>query len=121
MGSNERIPRRGEIWWTDFTPGRGREIIKERPAIVLSANELQDSGRELVIVVPCSTKYREFPTHVEISPEYSGMKLTTYAMCEQIRAVSFDRLIRCAGLLRSSDDMRAIEERISALLGLPTA
>jgi len=120
MGSNGRLPRRREIWWTDFVPTTGREITKERPAVVLSANELQDSDRGMVIVVPCSTRKREFPSHVELTPAHSRMKEITYAMCEQIRSVDLQRLKRCVGEIDSDEVVRAIENRVAALLELPT-
>ncbi|HEY9893823.1 MAG TPA: type II toxin-antitoxin system PemK/MazF family toxin [Candidatus Sericytochromatia bacterium] len=33
-------PRRGEIWQVQFSPTRGDEIQKARPAIVISADGL---------------------------------------------------------------------------------
>lgn len=120
MGSNGRVPRRREIWWTDFLPTTGREITKERPAVVLSANQFQDSGRGLVIVVPCSRTKRGFPSHVELTPADSRMNETTYAMCEQIRSVDLQRLKRCMGFVDNDIVLRAIEDRVAALLELPT-
>ena len=120
MTDEDRIPARREIWWADFSPGIGREIVKARPAVVLSANELQNSGRKMVIVVPCSTTRRDFPTHVELTPQNSRMDKTSYAMCEQVRAVDLQRLERCMGDLDSNEDLRAIEDRVAALLELPT-
>jgi mRNA interferase MazF len=120
MGSSGRIPHRREIWWTDFVPTTGREITKDRPAVVLSADELQDSDRGMVIVVPCSSTDRGFPSHVELTPSDSRMKETTYAMCEQIRAVDLQRLKRCVGFVDADNVLRAIEDRVAALLDLPT-
>ena len=34
-------PKRGEIWWVNLNPTRGREIKKHRPCVIVSARKLR--------------------------------------------------------------------------------
>jgi len=50
-------PRRGEVWWVELDPARGREISKRRPALVVSPDEM-NRGLGTVIVAPVTTTIR---------------------------------------------------------------
>jgi mRNA interferase MazF len=47
--------RRGEVWLVDFGNPIGREQAGRRPAVVVSADRLNESLAGVVIVVPCTT------------------------------------------------------------------
>ena len=53
--------RRGEVWVANLNPGRGREISKIRPVLVLQENELSASGTPMIVILPIST---------QVYPEY---------------------------------------------------
>lgn len=86
-------PRRGEIWLVDFGEPVGREQSGRRPAVVVSADPLNDSPAGVVILVPTTTAHRDLPSHVEIDPGGSGLDEVSYAKCEDVKAVSVQRLI----------------------------
>ena len=48
--------RRGEIWVANLNPGRGREIGKIRPVLVLQANELSAIGTPMIVILPVTTQ-----------------------------------------------------------------
>lgn len=48
--------RRGEIWIANLNPGRGREIGKIRPVLVLQADELSAIGTPMVVILPITTQ-----------------------------------------------------------------
>lgn len=85
--------RRGEIWLVDFGEPVGREQAGRRPAVVVSADRLNESRAGVVIVVPCTTTHRGLPSHVEIDPETSGLDEVSYAKCEDVKSVSEHRLV----------------------------
>jgi mRNA interferase MazF len=89
--------RRGEIWLVDFGQPVGREQAGRRPAVVVSADRLNDSPAGVVIVVPCTTTHRALPSHVELDPEASGLDETSYAKCEDVKSVSDQRLVARLG------------------------
>jgi mRNA interferase MazF len=90
-------PRRGEIWLVDFGEPVGREQSGRRPAVVISADPLNDSRAGVVIVVPTTTADRGLPSHVELDPKDSGLDELSYAKCEDVKSVSERLLIGCLG------------------------
>ena len=91
--------RRGEVWLVDFGDPVGREQSGSRPAVVISADRLNDSRAGVVIVVPTTTALRGLPSHVEIEPDGSGLDEVSYAKCEDVQSVSTQRLIGRLGVL----------------------
>ena len=85
--------RRGEVWLVDFGDPVGSEQSGRRPAVVVSADRLNESRAGVVIVVPTTTALRGLPSHVEIEPNGSGLDEVSYAKCEDVKSVSTQRLI----------------------------
>lgn len=77
----------------DFGEPVGREQGGQRPAVVVSADRLNESRAGVVIVVPCTTNRRELPSHVEIDPQTSGLDQISYAKCEDVKSISEHRLV----------------------------
>jgi mRNA interferase MazF len=90
-------PHRGEVWLVDFGEPVGREQSGRRPAVVVSADPLNDSRAGVVIVVPTTTTHRGLPSHVEIEPDSSGLEDPSYAKCEVVKSISEQRLIARLG------------------------
>lgn len=90
-------PRRGEVWLVDFGEPIGREQSGRRPAVIMSADALNDSRAGIVIVVPCTTARRGLPSHIELDPAVSGLDEVSYAKCEDIKSISEERLIARLG------------------------
>ena len=90
-------PHRGEVWLVDFGDPVGREQSGCRPAVVVSADPLNESRAGVVIVVPTTTTHRGLPSHVEIEPGSSGLDEVSYAKCEDVKSVSEQRLIARLG------------------------
>ncbi len=113
------VPLRGEIWWMNFSPTKGREQQGDRPALVVSDNRLNSSRAELAIVLPMTTTRRDIPWHIPITPDDApGLSDVSYAMCQQIRTVSTDRLRRRAAHVSNSAIMEQVEDRLRVLLRL---
>ena len=88
---------RGDIWLVDFGDPIGIEQAGRRPAVVVSADRLNQSRAGVVIVVPCTTRRRGLPSHVELDPQTSGLDEVTYAKCEDVKSISEKRLITRLG------------------------
>ncbi len=86
-------PQRGEIWWVNFHPQVGDEIMKKRPAIVVS----RDRGTpfELRIVVPLTDWKPAFEQHyskVQITAsKVNGLPKDSAADVFQMKSVSLFR------------------------------
>jgi mRNA interferase MazF len=89
--------RRGEVWLVDFGDPIGREQSGRRPAVVVSADALNESRAGVVVVVPTTTTYRGLPSHIEIDRGSSGLDEVSYAKCEDVKSVSEQRLIARLG------------------------
>lgn len=66
--------RRGEIYWVDWSPGRGSEQTGVRPAVILQ-NNVGNQFSPTTIVAAISTRVppKLYPFHVRLSPEESGL------------------------------------------------
>jgi mRNA interferase MazF len=78
----------GDIYQTTLASGKGREQHGQRPVLVVTDSRLTAMG--LCWAVPLSTTERNWPTHHRL--EINGR--ATYAICEQLRAISVERLGR---------------------------
>ena len=88
------VPRRGEIWQVDWSPGRGSEQSGRRPALIVQNDAGNRSTRfPNTIVVAVSTKGRDIPFHVRLEPSHkNGLSEVSYVKCEQVLTISKDRL-----------------------------
>jgi mRNA interferase MazF len=102
---------RGEIWLVDFGDPVGREQAGKRPAVVVSADPLNESPAGVVVVIPTTTTYRGLPKHVEIDPGSSGLNQISYAKCEDIKSISEQRLIARLGAVEDE-----VADRIARVL-----
>lgn len=92
---------------TDLDPARGSEANKRRPAVIVSndhANAVATRlGRGVVTVVPVTSNVtRVFPFQVSLPAESTGLRVDSKAQCEQVRAVSVERLGPALGQLPAS-------------------
>lgn len=99
-------PHRGEIWLVDFGEPIGHEQADRRPAVVISADPLNESRAGVVIVVPTTTAHRGLPSRVELDPESSGLNEVSYAKCEDVKSISEERLI---GRLGAADEQATFQ------------
>ena len=97
MASSE--PRRGEIWLTSLGAARKGEPGKNRPAVVVSVDEIAAGMKdELIVVVPLSSSRSASPLRPEVSPA-EGIERASVAVTRGIRAVARTRLLRRLGQL----------------------
>jgi mRNA interferase MazF len=107
--------RQGEVWFVDLDPTRGREQAGRRPAVVVSVDQLGTGPSELAIVVPLTRTERPNPLYVAIEPPEGGVRETSYAMPEMVRAVSRQRLVERWGMLRPAT-VEQVLQRVHLLL-----
>lgn len=88
---------RGSVVWVDLDPTRGHEQRGVRPALVVSSRLYLSSVRGLVMVVPVTTVSRGWPHHVRLGGDTSGLSRPSFAMTEQPRTISRDRVQRYSG------------------------
>ncbi|HEU5143260.1 MAG TPA: type II toxin-antitoxin system PemK/MazF family toxin [Solirubrobacterales bacterium] len=96
----EPRPQQGDVYWADPDPTRGREQAKARPFVIVSVDQLNQTGLDLSIAVPLTRTDFENSLHLAIPASEGGLGEDGFAMPEQLRAISHDRLSRRLGSLR---------------------
>ncbi len=110
-------PFRGEVWNADLDPTRGREQAGKRPVLVISADSFNSGPADLAVVLPITSKGKGIPWHVQINAGEAGLRSDSYIMCEMIRSVSRERLVKRLGEV-SDPILRDVETRLRILLEL---
>ena len=87
----------GDIWDAVLDPIRGHEQGGFRPVIVVSGNWFNRMADGMLWTVPVTRTYKGFPSHIKLDDPRTGLTTTSYAMCEQIRSISAERLKRKRG------------------------
>jgi mRNA interferase MazF len=113
-------PRRGDIWLVSLGAARRGEPGKNRPAIVVSVDEIQvGEDDELLVVVPLSSSHAPSELRPRISPE-EGIDNPSAAICRGVRAVGRRRLLRRIGAAKPRA-MEEVESALAIVLGLGDA
>jgi len=107
----------GEIWLVDFGEPVGVEQAGRRPAVIISADRLNESRAGIAIVAPCTTRRRGLPSHVAIDADASGLDAITYAKCEDMKSISNERLISRLGAA-GPQEMFRMTQAVGFLIGL---
>ncbi len=115
--STGHTPARGEVWLTELGQTRGREQAGTRPALIVSVDGFNQSGAELIVVVPMTSRLKRIRTHVEVLPPEGGLSVPSHIKCEDVRSISDQRLIRLRGTV-SPNTMSEVGRRLRLLLGL---
>ena len=108
---------RGELYDVDLGHPIGREPAFIRPAIVVSADILNNGAGELVVVVPIGSRSYGLRSHVELQPGASGLDHPSYARCDQLRVVPTKRIVRRRGTAMV-EEINAISQALRFTLDL---
>lgn len=112
--------QRGEIYFVNLNPVKGREQAGNRPVLVLSIDSI--NKLPLVVTVVVGTKgeniERDYPTNVRVSTEESGLPLETVFLCFQVRSLDAKRFPSKPAGNVSAETMQEIENAVRYCLGL---
>lgn len=111
---------RGEIYFVDLNPVKGREQAGDRPALVLSIDTI--NKLPLVVTVVVGTKgenvSHDYPTNLRVSPSESGLLMETVFLCFQIRSIDPNRFPEKPAGRVSGEVLGKIEKAVRYCLGL---
>ena len=109
--------KRGEIYWVDWSPGRGSEQKGLRPALVIQ-NDTGNKFSQTTIVAALTTAIeKSYPFLVKCAAKESGLNKDSMVNLAAIMTVDKARLVKRAGVL-SADKMAEVDAAIKASLGL---
>ena len=92
------IPRRGEVWIVNFSPGRGSEQRGLRPALVIQ-NDVGNPYAATTIVAALTSTIKVYPVTVEHKGGEAGLKEPSMVNLAQILTIDKSRLQRRLGVL----------------------
>ncbi|OIN77853.1 type II toxin-antitoxin system PemK/MazF family toxin [Mycobacterium malmoense] len=87
----------GSVVWVRLDPTVGREQRGTRPAVVVASRGYLAAVPGLVIVVPATTRDRDWAHHVRLTGPRLRLPRPTWAMTEQPRTISHARITDRAG------------------------
>lgn len=117
MTASSEAPGRGEIWLVSLGAGRKGEPGKNRPAIVISADELLGAAEdELIVVIPLSSSRAPSRLRPPVLPT-TGIDADSAAIPRAIRAISRRRLLRRLGKLEP-ETLAEVERTLATVLAL---
>jgi mRNA interferase MazF len=81
--------KRGEIWWIDLGDPQGSGPGFERPCVIVSSNELNDSTLATIIVstMTSNLKYEAFPGNIRVPAGSTGLRKPSVILTSQIYTV----------------------------------
>jgi len=105
----------GEIWLTDLNPVKGSEQAGLRPVVIISGN-LLNQHLQVVIVVPLTTKIKNYKGNPVLQPsKTNGLRSESEMLIFHIRSVSKDRLISRQGVIDSTELVSATKTLMDIL------
>lgn len=92
--------RPGDIWIADFgriADAQGAEMMKVRPALIVSPVRNRGSDSQFVMVVPFTSNDLDVPGHLTVEEGVVGLDHASYLACEDVRTLSVDLIDRERG------------------------
>ncbi len=106
---------RGDIFWADLDPARGREQSGLRPVLVLSHNVFnQRSGTVIAVAITSQPQRAGFPLTLEI--QSAKLAKRSWVKISQIRTLSTRRLGKKLGRV-SPEELNNVIEGLVEIVG----
>lgn len=115
---NELIIKRGEIWTADLRPGKGYEIAKIRPALIISSEAINLIS-PMVIVLTISSQLPPVLgfDKIVLTKKQTGLAKNSAILIAHIRSIDKSRLTKKVGKI-SKAKLSEIEEVLKLVLGM---
>ena len=103
------VIRRGDIYWVDFSPGKGSEPIGRRPGLVVQCDALNESKLNTVVVLAITSnlKFSELPSNVVLAKGEANMPKRCVINATQLKSVDESSLVEKIGSL-SQEKMQQV-------------
>ena len=106
---------RGEIYWADLDPTKGREQAGERPVLILSHDIFNErSGTVIAIALTSAPQKAGFPLTLELAD--SSLPKKSWIKISQIRTLSTERLGKKITKL-SDKELDLVIEGLNEIIG----
>ena len=93
------MARRGEIYYVDWSAGRGAEQAGIRPALIVQNDTGNQFSPTTIVAAISAQRCQPYPFQVLVMGQESGLTQTSVIKCEQIHSIDQGRLGRLVGTL----------------------
>lgn len=99
---------RGDVFWAELNPARGREQAGRRPVLVISHDIFNErSGTVVAMAITSQVQKAGFPLTVELTS--GGLPKRSWVKVGQIRTLSIERLGKRIGRASPEELLRVVE------------
>jgi len=98
----------GSVFWAAPDPTVGAEQLSGRPFVVVASTDYLEQVTQLVLATPVTQKDRGWPNHIELIGA-TGLDSRSFAMTEQVRAISRQRITKVVGAVDATTLARIAE------------
>lgn len=109
--------KRGDIVYVEIPFATGHEMLKNRPAVVISNDAMNYTGQVVSVVYLTGSEQADRPYHVKVKSSVDARHGSSTALCEHIYTVDKSRLGKYMGHC-SREEMEAIDKGILMTLAL---
>ena len=93
---------RGEIYWADLNPVRGREQAGQRPVLILSNNLFNHrSGTVIAMAITSQPQRAGFPLSLELPDDC--LPRPSWVKISQVRTISTERIGKRIGVVEAME------------------
>ena len=106
---------RGEIYWADLNPIRGKEQSGRRPVLILSHDVFNErSGTVIAVALTSQPQRAGFPLTLELQSK--GLPKKSWVKISQIRTLAVERIGQRLGKV-SLEEMTHVIEGLNEIIG----
>jgi mRNA interferase MazF len=89
---------RGEVYFVDLAPTKGKEQTGRRPVLVVSDDAINRQPLVVTVVVGTDSQrvHADYPTNVRVTARESGLPRDTVFLCFQVRSLDPGRFVEPA-------------------------
>jgi mRNA interferase MazF len=109
-----RIPR-GQIYWADLNPIRGKEQAGRRPVLILSHDVFNErSGTVIAVALTSQPQRAGFPLTLELQSK--GLPKKSWVKISQIRTLAVERIGQRLGKVRV-EELAQVVDGLNEIIG----
>lgn len=114
------VVRRGDVYWVDFSPGKGSEPLGRRPGLVVQCDALNDSKLNTVVMLAITSnlKFSELPGNVLLAKGEANMPKRCVINATQLKSVDKSSLVEKIGSL-SQEKMEQVVAGLRLVMDIP--
>ena len=114
------VIRRGDIYWVDFSPGKGSEPLGRRPGLVIQCDALNESKLNTVIMLAITSNlnFSELPGNVLLAKGDANMPKRCVINATQLKSVDKSSLVEKIGSL-SYEKMDQVVSGLKLVMDIP--